>query len=228
MLKQWIHAIGRKNLSVNAHIRICSEHFVNAKGRSLRPDEIPSVKIPSRTRSGQKRCRKPPKDRSSKVIAGASSADDYLREPMPDTEADPVTRDASVQTEKVLSVEERALLDRINELELEIKEIDRQRSKQKFRIMNIKDDDSQVLYYTGFKSYDVFKAFFDYLGPAVNYLCYSSDKITSRKKNRRHRTLPPIEECFLTLVRLRTGLTEQDIAYRLICNRNDHDVYLEQ
>ena len=91
------------------------------------------------------------------MITGASSADDYPREPMPDTEADPVIRDASVQTEKVLSVEERALLDRINELELEIKEIhvDRQGSKQ-----NIKDDDSQVLYYTGFKSYDVFKAFF--------------------------------------------------------------------
>ena len=68
--------------------------------------------------------------------------------------------DASVQTERVLSAEEIALLDKVNELEMTIKEIDKQRCKQRFSIMNMKDDNSQVLYYTGFKSYDVFKAFF--------------------------------------------------------------------
>ena len=207
VLKQWIHAIGRKNLHVNAHTRVCSEHFMNANGRLLRPDEVPSVHIP---RSKPKRCRKPPKDRNSKARAGA----DCNHHEAAETRPDPITQDACMQTEKGVSVEERALLDRINDLELQLKEKDKLLSKQKFRLMNMKDNDAQVLFYTGFNSYHAFEVFFNYLGPAVNSLCYSSSNVTSTKKNRRHRSLPPIEECFLTLVRLRVGLTEQDIAYR--------------
>ena len=71
VLKQWIHAIGRKNLTVNAHTRVCSEHFVHANGRLLIPDEIPSLKIPSSSR--QRKSRKPPKDRSSLVNSSKSS-----------------------------------------------------------------------------------------------------------------------------------------------------------
>ena len=60
-------------------------------------------------------------------------------------------RDASVLTERVL-IEESFLLDRINELELE-------KSKWIGKEASSQDDDGQVLYYTGFKSYSVFKAF---------------------------------------------------------------------
>ena len=153
VLKQWIHAIGRKNLTVNAHTRVCSEHFVHANGRLLRPDEIPSLKIPSSSR--QRKSRKPPKDRSS--LVNSSKFSDRAEVP---AQQDPVTVDASVQTGRVLSAEEIALLDKVNELEMAIKEIDKQRCKQRFSIMNMKDDNGQVLYYTGFKSYDVFEAFF--------------------------------------------------------------------
>uniref|UniRef100_A0A1X7V1H4 THAP-type domain-containing protein n=1 Tax=Amphimedon queenslandica TaxID=400682 RepID=A0A1X7V1H4_AMPQE len=38
LLKQWVHAIGRKNLQLNKHTRICSEHFIQANGRLLRKD----------------------------------------------------------------------------------------------------------------------------------------------------------------------------------------------
>ena len=46
VLKQWIHNIGRANLPLKNHRRVCSEHFVNARGRTLRPDELPTVKLP--------------------------------------------------------------------------------------------------------------------------------------------------------------------------------------
>ena len=47
ILKNWIHKIGRKNLPLNDKTRICSEHFVDSRGRMLRWDEVPSLKLPS-------------------------------------------------------------------------------------------------------------------------------------------------------------------------------------
>ena len=46
ILKQWIHIIGRVNLPLKNHTQECSEHFVNVRGRMLRPDEVPSVNFP--------------------------------------------------------------------------------------------------------------------------------------------------------------------------------------
>ena len=39
--------IGRENLPINDSTRVCSRHFINSKGRKLRPSEIPSVNLPS-------------------------------------------------------------------------------------------------------------------------------------------------------------------------------------
>ena len=66
LLKQWIHKIGRTNLPLNRSTRVCSRHFVNAKGRKLRKDEVPSEKLPILPTSAtplQKR--KPPKEREA-------------------------------------------------------------------------------------------------------------------------------------------------------------------
>ena len=62
LLKQWVHAISRKNLPVNSHTRVCSDHFVKANGRLLRLDEVPSLGLPGSV--GHKISRKPPKNRS--------------------------------------------------------------------------------------------------------------------------------------------------------------------
>ena len=90
-----------------------------------------------------------------------------------ETVAEPLSKDVGVQAEKFVSDEEKCLIEKINKLESLLKEKDNQLSKQKFRLMNIKDDDAQVLYYTGFLP---FEAFFNFLGPAVNSLNYSSEK----------------------------------------------------
>ena len=83
---------------------------------------------------------------------------------------------------------------------------------QKFCLLNIKDDPDQVSFYTGFQSYEVFEAFFNYLGPAAESLCYSGNvrQATCTKKGR-PRILPPMEELFLTLIQLRLGLM---VAFR--------------
>ena len=47
LLKQWIHKIGRENLPILDSTRVCSDHFVNSKGRKLRPDEYPTLNLPS-------------------------------------------------------------------------------------------------------------------------------------------------------------------------------------
>ena len=47
LLKQWIHKIGRENFPILDSTRVSSDHFVNSKGRKLRPDECPILKLPS-------------------------------------------------------------------------------------------------------------------------------------------------------------------------------------
>ena len=73
-------------------------------------------------------------------------------------------------------------------------------------------------YYTGFSSFFALKSFYDYLGLAADHLImsYSHDgSIPDEQVKRcRSRALPPLEEFFMTMLRLRAGLFEQDIANR--------------
>ena len=50
-LKKWILKLGKKNLQLNEKTRICSEHFIDSRGRQLREDEVPSLKLPVISRS---------------------------------------------------------------------------------------------------------------------------------------------------------------------------------
>ena len=86
-----------------------------------------------------------------------------------------------------------------------------------FWLSNIEHDDRKVQFYTGFPNYRTLKACYDFLGPAVNSLHYwgSNRSVTMRKNlGGRNRSLPPMEEFFLILVRLRLGLFEKDLAER--------------
>jgi len=84
LLKQWIHAIGRKNLPVNSHTRICSRHFLDANKRQLRPDEVPSQQLPRF--QGVKPTRRPPKERILPAISVS-----FVEEP--------TTKEIEVQTD---------------------------------------------------------------------------------------------------------------------------------
>ena len=84
-------------------------------------------------------------------------------------------------------------------------------SKKPFRLEDIAADDHLVQFYTGFPSYVVLAAFFDFLGPAVNHLKYWGAKEGSQSRQKK---LDPLNCLFLTLIKLRLNLLEQDLAFR--------------
>ncbi len=107
-----------------------------------------------------------------------------------------------------------ALVARIEALEIENKALHRQVSctSKPFRLSIIAHSDSLVHFYTGFQSYDMLLTFFDFLGPVVNHLEYWGSKETVSRK--RKTKLDPLNQFFVTLIKLRLNLREKDIALR--------------
>ena len=109
-----------------------------------------------------------------------------------------------------------ALLARIESLEAENRHLKASpQGSQPFRIEQIQGNDHLVRFYTGFVSYMIFTAFFDFLGPVVNELNYwgSKKKVSTRQRRRSHK-LDPKNQFFLTLVKLRLNLKVKDLAFR--------------
>ena len=105
---------------------------------------------------------------------------------------------------------------RVQQLEEECIEL---KEKQHFRLKNISNDDNKVRFYTGFVTMSALMVCLNFLGPTVNKLNYwasssSTVEMQCKSNKGRKRSLSPLEEFFLILVRLRLGLFEQDIAYR--------------
>ena len=93
------------------------------------------------------------------------------------------------------------------------------KEKQHLRLKGIGDDDNKVRFYTGFATLSALMVCFNFLGDSVNKLHYwastsSAVEAQTKSSKGRKRILPPLEEFFLMLVRLRLGLLEQDLAYR--------------
>lgn len=106
------------------------------------------------------------------------------------------------------------LLARIEMLESENTALRKQPSKkQHFRIEDIQGDDKLISFYTGFVSFMVFSAFFEFLGPVVHHLNYWGSKEKTTIKTRR-RKLDPKNQLFLVLVQLKLNLKLTDLSYR--------------
>ena len=110
----------------------------------------------------------------------------------------------------------KALIARIESLEVENHLLKSKQAKPpiKFCLDQIKDDDKLFNFYTGFGSYELFKAFFDeFLGPVVSELNYWGSK---QRAYQRHYDckLNPMNQLFLTLVKLRLNLKVKDLAFR--------------
>jgi hypothetical protein len=108
---------------------------------------------------------------------------------------------------------------KINELNKTIEELKQKLKDRTFSIETFKDNPKLFMFYTGFQNYELFKVFFEYLGPAVHKLDYwgskpkSSDSAGSSKRGPK-RQMSPEEELFIVLARMRCGLLEQDLAVR--------------
>lgn len=125
-----------------------------------------------------------------------------------------------------------AKCDEVEKLKLENKLLKKELSKMKrqnavtqkkhtFSVDNVKNDDKQFKFYTGL-TWLQFMALWNFLGPSRDKLSYHNSSLKSEKSPSKRpgvkRKLDPINELFLTLIRLRTGLLHNDLAYRFgIC-----------
>ena len=100
-----------------------------------------------------------------------------------------------------------ALLARVELLEAKNKtlkeEVSRsQTTKQEpLSVQGIASKQDLIKLYTGFPSYEVFLAFYEFLGPSVKKLNYWGEK-QSKKKRRGRRKVESIDQCLLTLMKL--------------------------
>ena len=209
LLKQWIHKIGRAILD---SIRVCSEHFINSKGRKLRPDEYLTLKLPLLATQVSV----PPPRRE--LVCHDLPVKKRKCDSEVETSSDILYCDAQTNTELTwLEIE-----DMEEELHATKKEIEEYKAecsilkqKRHLRLSNIQEDDEKVRFYTGFSSYAALKVCFNFLGKGSSKLNYWGSTMFEAKTDKGcKRALLPLEEFFLVLVRLRLGLFEQDLAYR--------------
>ena len=76
----------------------------------------------------------------------------------------------------------------------------------------IANDDKLIRFYTGFTSYDIFVAFFEFLGPSVTQLNYWGEKDVHTYHH--SRKLDPINQLFLTLMKLKLDLKYLNLSVR--------------
>ena len=194
LLKQWIHKIGRVNPSICDSTRVCSEHFVNSKGRKLRPDEYPTLKLPL----------------CPTEVSVSPPRRELIRHDLPvkkrkcdsqvDTSSGMLYCDAATNTELTwLEIE-----DKEKELDVTKKKLEEYKAecsdlkqKQHLRLSNIQDDDDKVRFYTGFSSYAALMVCFNFLGKGSLKLNYwGSTKFEEKTAKGHRRALLPLEEFF--------------------------------
>ena len=106
-----------------------------------------------------------------------------------------------------------ALLARIELLESETKKLkEAPKRKHHFNIEDIQHDDEMILFYTGFVSFRIFSAFFEFLGLAVDHLNYWGSKKRVDLQRGRSFKLDHKNQLFLVLVKLKLNLKLKDLA----------------
>jgi len=165
-----------------------------------------SATVPAKRKSPRKRCE-------------TSSEDDETSEES-ESDTDEVINNEGSSTELTM-VDIQSMEQQLEEMKQKITELKRENESLKFTLDNIAYTDKKVSFYTGFPSRAALMACFKFLGPAVNELIYWNSNIDDAaaaceaKKKGHPRSLAPIDEFFLVLVRLRLGLLEQDLADRV-------------
>ena len=151
------------------------------------------------------------------VPIGEQLQHDYQVYELPDEiqESPACVPQPSVSSTKEQALLNSALIARIEYLEAENARLRQQKVKDNkhFSIDTIKHDDGLVRFYTGFTSYGILLAFYHFLGPAVDHLQYWGVIAKSKKRNRPTK-LTPIDQFFLTLVKLKLNLKVKDLALR--------------
>ena len=132
----------------------------------------------------------------------------------------------NISTEPQLSNADQSIINRSFLARIEFLESENDRLKKElsencsvsFSIEQIRDDDKLISFYTGFRSYSVFLAFFNFLGPAVDKLTYWGRKSAQRQRHRSTK-VSPMNQLLMTLMRLRLNLKVLDLSVRFGVSR---------
>lgn len=235
ILNQWIERIRRdvgSKFQVTKHTKICSRHF-HAKDIRTTPkgqQHIKSSALPSIF--PWSKMTKPRTNPLDKINSEETTGDETTNM---EIEMSPAVQTLeqnckNCQRLQTLETELKAKEDEIKMLKtkLEISEKEKKYlqvslekkladdSPKYLTIEDVKDCDDDVSFFTGFPNYKLFMMCFDYLNVGENckHIKYCYETATEEKKIYRPRTLKPLDEFFLVLIRLRLGLFEHDIAKR--------------
>ena len=235
--REYIRLLRNDNLkSKSESTRVYSAHWTG--GKKLSRDHLPSIFPWSKKKTAAERRILSWTESTANVGVKKRKADVSTSEidqgPLIDIDHEETIQasfcDAETQTE--ITVE---ILDR---LEAELKEIREKKEKvarekdelsretkrlqhlvknPKFDILKFKDNDEDVEFYTGLPRWDALVLLYDMVNQKarnLNYGSYEKKGIGSEQKLGRPRALTLFEEFVLTLMRLRLGLFQKDLAHR--------------
>ena len=225
----WLNAFQLSESDVKSYSRVCSRHFpdgdvkkdpqVNLGKRfaSLKKREHPRAKRAKRRSDGKElsELRSMSESRSRSVTPATTSSDSSRRSSNSATPQPSLQPNQSSTKDDTVVVVNTALVARIEALESKNRSLKKKvaPSESPFRIEQIKKDDQLVRFYTGFTSYLIFLTFIEFLGPAVSELNYWGSREGDHKQHRM-RKLDPMNQLFLTLVKLKLNLKVEDLAFR--------------
>ena len=234
--REYVRLLRNDNLKIESDsTRVCSAHWTG--GSKLSRTHLPSIfpwskkekerRILSRTEATANTASK-----KRKVDVGSSTEiDEGTLIEIDHEESIPASFcDAATQTEmtvemldrmeaelKEMREEKERLARERDELSRDLKRLQHVTKNQRFDIVKFKDSPEDVEFYTGLPHWDALMLLYDLVSQKaqnLNYGSYEKKDSGSEQKLGRPRALTLFEEFVLTLMRLRLGLFQKDLAHR--------------
>ncbi|XP_067654388.1 THAP domain-containing protein 1-like [Haliotis asinina] len=224
--KRWKVAIRRDEgpfFTITRKSVVCSKHFrpedykYTPVRRTLKQGSVPSI-FPWTLEN--MKSRKAPAIRHPLMPKNSNSSESPTSSLLDCDPHEEEEDSLSAQTQTDVSLPDtQHLLKRILELEKEKDLLKQQLTIERFGLERFAGNDDLIQYYTSFRSYKLFRQFFEFVKPSASnmcsmyYACANAISLAGRPRN-----MALIDEMFMFFVRLRLGLPEQDLAVRFNCH----------
>lgn len=252
---RWIEALDLTSVVIKEYHRVCSRHFLDADARND-PQLNLGRHLASPMKKGTERNRRAVgrELRRASVTISQMQPNGHDELSVPDEQVVSISTDTlpksmianvgeqlitdyqvyEIPEEHIDSACETntaAMLDQIKTLEKGNNELTKKldfftKEKVYFKITDIAENDKLVKLYTGFQSYEILLAFFEFLGPSVSNLTYWGEEKRKTPQKARKRSLDAIDQFFLTLMKLKLNLRNLDLAVRFGISESDVSKYI--